>query len=61
MLGDFPQNARYVRGFARKDVFVGAEEADERAFLFGGKRGANVHHLGLRAVGVYEDLLGALH
>ena len=37
------------------------EEADERAFLFGGKHGANVHHLALRAVRVYEDLLDALH
>ena len=36
------------------------EEADERAFLFGGKHGANAHHFALGAAGVYEDLLGAL-
>ena len=34
------------------------EEVDERAFLFGGKRGANTHHFALGAAGVYEDLLG---
>ena len=32
-----------------------------RAFLFGGKCGADVHHFALGAAGVYEDLLGALH
>ena len=37
------------------------EEVDERAFLFGEKRGANAHHLALRAAGVYKDLLGALY
>ena len=37
------------------------EEVDERAFLFRGKRGANVHHFTLGATGVYEDLLGALY
>ena len=36
MLGDFPRNARYVRGFLDEDVSIGTEEADERAFLFGG-------------------------
>ena len=61
MLGDFSQNAWHVRGFPHKDVFVGAEEADKRAFLFRGKRGANAHHFILRAARVYEDLLGALH
>ena len=59
MLGDFSQNARHVRGFPRKDVFVGA--VDERTFLFGGKCGANAHHFALGAAGVYEDLLRALH
>jgi len=48
-------------GFHAKDVSVGAEEADERTFLFGGKRGANAHHFALGAAGVYEDLLGTLH
>ena len=61
MLGNFPRNARHVRGFPRKDVSVGAEKADERAFLFGGKRGANVHHFALGATGVYDDLLGTLY
>ena len=37
------------------------EEADERAFLFGGKSGANAHHFTLGVAGVYEDLLGALY
>ena len=61
MLGDFSQNARHVRGFPRKDVSVGVEEANERAFLFGGKRGANAHRFALGATGVYENLLGALY
>ena len=43
MLGNFTRNAWYVRGSPRKDVSVGAEEVGERAFLFGGKRGANAH------------------
>ena len=37
------------------------EEVGERAFLFGGKRGADAHHFALGAAGVYEDLLGALY
>ena len=37
------------------------EEVDERAFLFGGKRGADAHHFALGAAGGYEDLLGALY
>ena len=61
MPGDFSQNAWHVQGFPRKDVSVGTEEVDDRAFLFGGKHGADAHHFGLRAIGVYEDLLGALH
>ena len=61
MLSDFPRNAWHVQGFPCKDVSIGAEEADKRAFLFGGKCGANAHHFALGAAGVYEDLLGALH
>ena len=53
--------AWHVRGFPHKDVSVGVEKVDERAFLFGGKHGANAHHFALRAIGVYEDLLGALY
>ena len=37
------------------------EEADERAFLFRGKRGANTHHFALGATGVYEDLFGTFY
>ena len=60
MLSDLPRNAWHVRGFPRKDVFVVAEEVDERAFLFGGERGTNVYYFTLGAARVYEDLLGAL-
>ena len=56
MLGDFPRDAWHVRGFPRKDVSVGAEEADERAFLFRGKRGANAYRVTLGATRIYEDL-----
>ena len=61
MPGDFSQNAWHVQGFPRKDVSVGVEEVDERAFLFGGERGANAYHFTLGAARVYEDLLGALY
>ena len=61
MLGDFSQNARHIRGFPCKDVSIGVEEADERAFLFRGKRGANTHRFAFGATRVNEDLLGALH
>ena len=61
MLGDLPQDAWHVRGFPRKDVSVGVEEANEHAFLFGGKHGANAYHFALGAARVYEDLLCALH
>ena len=40
---------------------MGAEEVNERAFLFEGKRGANAYHFVLGATGVYEDLLGTLY
>ena len=61
MLGDFSWNAWHVRGSLCKDVSIGVEEAGERAFLFGGKRGADAHHFALRATRVYEDLLGTLY
>ena len=51
MLGDLPQNAWYIRGFARKDVFVVAEEVDERAFLFGGEHGTNAYHFSSELLG----------
>ena len=61
MLGDFSRNAWHVRGSPRKDISVGAEEVSERAFLFGGKRGANTHHFALGDARVYEDLLSTLY
>ena len=60
MLGDFSRNAWHVREFPRKDISVGVEEVDERAFLFEGKRGANAHHFAFGSTRVYEDLLSAL-
>ena len=59
VLGDFPQDAWHVRGFPHEDVSVGAEEANERAFLFEGKHGTNAHHFALSAPEVYEDLFRA--
>ena len=47
-------------GFHAK-ISVSTKEVDVRAFLFGGKRGANAHHFALGAAGVYEDLLGTLY
>ena len=60
MLGDLPRDAWHIRGFPRKDVFVIAEEVNERAFLFGRERSTNMYPLSLRAAGVHVDLLGAL-
>ena len=60
MLGHLPRDARHIRVFPCKDVFVIAEEVDECAFLFKGERGSNAYHFTLGATGVYEDLLGAL-
>ena len=59
VLGDFLWDAWHVRGFSREDVSVGADEADEHAFLLRGKRGSNAHCFSLSAPGVYEDLLRA--
>ena len=61
MLGDLPRYAWHIQGFLRKDVFIVAEEVDERAFLFGGECGTNAYHFSLGAARVYEDLLGALY
>ena len=57
MLGDLPWNARHVRGLPSKDIFIGAEEVDERAFLFGRQLGADPHRLGWIGV-VDHDCLG---
>ena len=60
MLDDFPRNSQHIRGFPRKDVLIGAEEVDERAFLLGGEGGADAHHHVDGVVGVDEDLLDIL-
>ena len=60
MLSDFPWDAWHIRGFPCEDVSVSLEEADERAFLFGEKRGTNAHRFTLGAPGVYEDFFRAL-
>ena len=60
MLGDFPWNSWHVQGFPRKDVSIGVEEVDERAFLHGGEGSVDAHHLVGVVVGVYEDLLDVL-
>ena len=59
MLGDLPWNAWHIQGFPHKNVFVVAEEVDERAFLFEGKRGTNAHRYTLGGPRVYEDFLRA--
>ena len=61
MLGDLHRDAWHIRGFPRKDVFVVAEEVEERAFLFGGKHGTNAYRFTLKAIGIYEDPLGTLY
>ena len=60
MLGDLPRDAWHIRGFPRKDVFVIAEEVEERAFLFRRERSTNTYPLSFGAVGVHVDLLRAL-
>jgi hypothetical protein len=57
---NFSWYAHHIRGLPRKDIFIGAEEVDERAFLFRGECGADLHLLVLRVVGVDEDLFDAL-
>ena len=60
IIDDLPRNVWYILGLPHKDVFVVAEEVDERAFLFGGERGTNAYCFTLEAAKIYEDLLGAL-
>jgi hypothetical protein len=60
MLGDFSRYARHIRGLPRKDIFVGAEEVDECAFLFRGERCSDPHPPDPRVFGVDEDLFDAL-
>ena len=59
MLGNLPQDAWHIRGFPRKDVFVVAEEVDERAFLFRGERGPDADFSTLGAARIQQDLPGA--
>jgi hypothetical protein len=35
MLGDLPEDARHVGWLLGKSILIGAEEVDEREFLFG--------------------------
>ena len=51
MLGDLPWDARHIRGFPHKDVFVVANEVDESAFLFGGEHGTNAYHFSSELLG----------
>ena len=60
MLSDFPRNSQHIRGFPRKDVSIGVDEVDERAFLLGGEGGADAHCLVGGVVEVNEDLLDIL-
>ena len=57
VLGDLPWDARHIGRFPGKSVLVGAEEVDERVFLFGRQLGADPHHLGWIGV-VDHDCLG---
>ena len=59
MLDDLPRDARHIRGFPCKDVFVVVEEVDERAFLFGGEHGPDTDLFTLGAAGIQKDLPGA--
>ena len=57
VLGDLPRDARHVGRFPGKSVLVGAEEVDERVFLFGWQLGADPHRLGWFGV-IDHDRLG---
>ena len=46
VLGNLPRDAQDVGRLPGKSVLVGAEEVDERVFLFGRQLGADQHHLG---------------
>ena len=52
VLGDYPRNARHVRGTPCKHVGVCTEKVDEHGFLFGVKVGADRQHLIVRAIEV---------
>ena len=57
VLGDLPRDARHVGRLPGKSVLVGAEEVDERVFLFSRQLGADPHCLGWVGV-VDRDRLG---
>jgi hypothetical protein len=59
VVGDLPRDAWYVRGLPCEGITVGAQEVNERAFLFGRELGPNPHGLG-RVIGVDPDCLGLL-
>jgi hypothetical protein len=59
VLGDLPRDARHVERLPSKSVLVGAEEVDERVFLFGRQLGADPHRLGWVGV-VDHDRLGLI-
>ena len=46
MLGDLPQNARYVRRLPCEDILICALEVSELAFLFGQELGPDSHRPG---------------
>ena len=57
VLGDLPWDAQHIGRFLGKSVLVGAEEVDERVFLFGRQLGADPHLLGWVGI-VDRDQLG---
>ena len=59
MLGDLPWYARHVGRLPGKSVLVGAEEVDEREFLFGGQLGPDTDRLS-RVIVVDRNWLGFL-
>ena len=61
VLGDLPWNARHVRGLPSEDIFIGAEEGDERALLFVCQACANPQLLVSRPLEVKRDFLDVLH
>jgi hypothetical protein len=60
VLGDFPQDARHVRGTPHEHVAIRVEKVNEHCFLFGIQGGANAHDLAVRAARVEGDLLDSL-
>ena len=59
VLGDLPRDARNIGRLPGKSVLVGAEEVDERVFLFSRQLGADPHRLGWVGI-VDHDRLGII-